>query len=399
MNLAIINSVYKSGSTGKLAFIQNEYFLSKGHDSKVYYGRKKSFYDGKSHYFGNSLVFYLSVAFTRVLDNQGPFTVLTTLKLLRVLSKRSIDAIVLHNSHGYYLNQNLLFKWALKNKIPIYWVLHDCWAFTGHCSYYLAVDCNKFKTHCSNCPQKESYPTSYGLDRSYINYRNKNNRYQTLTGLLNIISVSNWMANQVSHSILRNFPNHTIHNGINDVVIDYELAKKDKRHCLLAVSNIWETRKGLADILLLARHIDFSVYRIIVVGEVPKELNVKANKNIEFINRTDSFEKLCILYKQSLLLLNLTYEDNFPTVNIEALMNGTPVITYNTGGSPESINHQTGRVVDPGDILGVLEAIEEIRNIDYNIAKACRLRFLNNFTSLKMCSTLESLLVNQVQNG
>ena len=52
--------------------------------------------------------------------------------------------------------------------------------------------------------------------------------------------------------------------------------------------------------------------------------------------------------------LNPTWVDNCPITNSESLACGTPVITYKTGGSPESINENSGIVVQKGDITFTL---------------------------------------------
>jgi putative colanic acid biosynthesis glycosyltransferase len=57
------------------------------------------------------------------------------------------------------------------------------------------------------------------------------------------------------------------------------------------------------------------------------------------------------------VIVNLTYEDTFPTVNIEALSCGTPVITYRTGGSPECLDAECGSVVECGDIRTIKKEI------------------------------------------
>jgi glycosyltransferase involved in cell wall biosynthesis len=58
--------------------------------------------------------------------------------------------------------------------------------------------------------------------------------------------------------------------------------------------------------------------------------------------------------------VNPTYIDNFPTTNIEALACGTPVITYDTGGSPEAVDETTGFVVEQGDLEGVVQSLHTI---------------------------------------
>ena len=58
------------------------------------------------------------------------------------------------------------------------------------------------------------------------------------------------------------------------------------------------------------------------------------------------------------VFINTTYEDNYPTVNLEARACGLPVITYKTGGSPESAG-EDAIIVDVGDIYGLKLAIEQ----------------------------------------
>ena len=98
-------------------------------------------------------------------------------------------------------------------------------------------------------------------------------------------------------------------------------------------------------------------------------------KGIIGIPRTEDINELADLYSSSAVFVNPTYVDNFPTTNIEALACGTPVITYNTGGSPEAIDHNTGIVIEKGNIEKLAEAIEEITSRGKNhYHKTCRER-------------------------
>ena len=91
------------------------------------------------------------------------------------------------------------------------------------------------------------------------------------------------------------------------------------------------------------------------------------------IERTESIEELVEWYNKATLFLNLTYVDNFPTTNIEALACGTPVVTYNTGGSPEAIKDETdiGYTVQKGDLKQVVKVINDFKG-SIEIRKKCR---------------------------
>ena len=120
-------------------------------------------------------------------------------------------------------------------------------------------------------------------------------------------------------------------------------------------------------------------YVIIVVGVSSQQIK-ELPTSIIGISRTENQNELSELYSISLVFFNPTYEDNFPTTNIESLACGTPVITYRTGGSPEAISKDTGFVVEQGDLEGVIDAINEInaKGKDYYRTK-CRERAMKYF--------------------
>ena len=98
------------------------------------------------------------------------------------------------------------------------------------------------------------------------------------------------------------------------------------------------------------------------------------------VEHTESLDELVKLYSSADVFVNTTYEDNFPTTNLEALACGTPVITYRTGGSVEAVFEGTGSVVEQGDILGLKKEVERLCSKDRTIMKSeCRQRALENF--------------------
>ena len=92
--------------------------------------------------------------------------------------------------------------------------------------------------------------------------------------------------------------------------------------------------------------------------------------------------ELAKLYSESDVLINPTYADTFPTVNLEALACGTPVITYRTGGSPEAVDEKTGIVVEQGDIEALADAIRKMKEHPLS-SKDCRKRAEENFNKDK----------------
>lgn len=243
------------------------------------------------------------------------------------------------------------------------WTLHDCWSFTGHCSYYSYVGCNRWQTLCNDCPQKRSYPISWLLDRSEQNYRDKIQAF-TSVKKLTLVPVSNWLAGEIKQSFLKDYPIKVIHNGIDtDTFVPRELNKVDlgleDRFLILGIASVWSSRKGLADFIELRKFLPDD-YSIVLIGLDEKQIR-SLPKGIVGIKRTNSVGELAAYYSLSDVYFNPTWEDNFPTVNLEALACGTPVITYRTGGSVEAVDENTGFIVEQGDIISVTKIVQLIK--------------------------------------
>ena len=128
----------------------------------------------------------------------------------------------------------------------------------------------------------------------------------------------------------------------------------------MGVASPWSKRKGYDDFIQLRKLLDGD-FGLVMVGLTKKQIR-QLPEGIVGIERTNNISQLVELYSAVDVFFNPTWEDNFPTTNLEALACGTPVITYRTGGSPEAISEDTGFVVEQGDFSGVLFAIETIRS-------------------------------------
>ena len=293
-----------------------------------------------------------------------------TKKLVKRIKQENPDIIHLHNIHGYYINYKVLFDY-LKNEYQgkIFWTLHDCLPLTGHCAYFTSVNCDRWKTECHDCPKKKSYPTSLFKDRSYKNYIEKK---ELFTGLKNltIITPSDWLNKLVKKSFLKDYEVITINNGIDLNIFkknkDIEVLKKyiiPNRKIILGVASIWEKRKGLDDIIGLSKELN-NEYIIVLVGlSKPQISKIKKYKNIIGIERTDNQQELVKLYSYAYAFINPTYEDNYPTVNLEAIACGTPVITYDTGGCIEQVTKETGIISNKNNLLN---DIDKIKDLEFN---------------------------------
>lgn len=381
MKVVSINTVC-NGSTGKIVGSISSSLIESGEEAFCIYGRRKGYANIPCKKIGGFFSFWYHVFLTTVFDLHGHGSYFKTKKIVRELKKLSPDIIHLHNIHGYYINYKVLFNY-LKNEYQgrVFWTLHDCLPMTGHCAYFSNVSCEKWKTECHDCPNKKMYPTSLLFDRSRKNYQEKKNLFNGVKDLT-IITPSVWLQNIVLSSYLKKYPVKTINNGIDlnifyprltDSIFDKYNIPKDKK-VLLGVASIWEKRKGLDDFLMLSKLVNDD-YVIVLVGLNNKQISkLKQYKNIIGIRRTENQDDLASLYSVSFALINPTYEDNYPTVNIEALASGTRVIAYDTGGCIEQainpnmyIVKKTTKNNNVKNIIKLLETMDEYQDFDTSI--------------------------------
>lgn len=388
MKIVQINSVLNWGSTGKIVEQIGICVIESGNSSFVVYGRDKGPVKTNSIpiNISSKLGQHLHVAKSFLFDGHGLGSKTATNKMILRLKQIKPDIVHIHNIHGYYINYPMLFNYLRESNIPLVWTMHDCWGFTGHCTYFDMVNCDKWKTICCNCPNISDYPRSL-LDNSKRNYVRKQNVFTSLHNVT-LVPVSNWLGNLVAQSFMGKYPIKVIHNGIDLSVFRIKknnlrdhLNLEGKKVVLGVSSNGFSGRKGLTDFHKLAHELPSS-YQIIMIGLSEEEMRTLP-QNIIGLKRTTSVEELVDYYNLADVFINPTYSDNFPTTNIEALACGTPVITYNTGGSPEAIDEMTGYVVQRGSISDLKNAIE-ILGSEFGIIKEqrqdfCRKRAVKHF--------------------
>lgn len=367
--LVQVNVTAGRGSTGMIAEEIGALAVKQGWESWIAYGREPHREPSASHLIrvGSDTDMKLHGVQSRLFDNHGMASKAATRKLIGQLREIKPDLIHLHNIHGYYLNYPLLFDYLWRWGGPVVWTLHDIWPITGHCAYFGVNECPKWRTGCGKCPQLKAYPASFLLDRSENNWIYKKAAFTSLPNLT-LVAVSDWLSNIVGESFLKDVPRKVIHNGV-DLNVFHPTAEPQTDKYVIAVSNVWNREKGFDDILALRKVLPQEI-GIVMVGVSEEQQRILPH-GIHGVRRTADREELRKLYAEAISLINCTYGDNFPTVNIEALACGTPVITYRTGGSPEAIDDKTGIVVEQGDIDGLAKAIGEVANLN---REGCRKR-------------------------
>lgn len=365
-----INPVLRvSTSTGRIMQEIGELALQNGWESYIAYGKGR---DGikpcKSEIIpvgGIYSTLWHGVQ-TRLFDRHGLASTHATHEFVRQIDRINPDIIHIHNIHGYFLNYRVLFDYLSQCGKPVVWTVHDCWLYTGHCYYYSYAGCDKWQTGCGNCPQRKDFPASLVFDRSKRNFEDKKAAFTSMPrDKFVIVPVSDWIRTEMSESFLSEYRFRVIHNGINtdifNVCPDKEVIEKyglKGKRIFLGVASIWSREKGLDDFMQLSKLLNDD--EVIVLVGMKEEEKKKLPRNIIGISRTENIYQLAQLYSVADAFVNPTWQDNYPTVNLESISCGTPVVTYRTGGSVEAVTDSTGLIVEQGDVKGLLEAVRAI---------------------------------------
>lgn len=377
-------------STGKIAEDISKVAIKHGWTTYTAWGRFAKSSVSTQIRIGSKFDTYIHYIAHKLFDYEGLASKRATRKLIYRIKEIKPNIIHLHNIHDHYINYPILFDYLAKSNIPIVWTLHDCWTFTGGCMYYDQLNCYKWETECKECQEhralfNDTTEKQYALKRDLLAKINH----------LYYVPVSNWLADALSKSHQKVRPSITIHNGI-DLSIFKPIQNKTRTNYfqILGVAAVWDKRKGLDDFIRLRKMLP-SEYKITLVGLNSEQIK-SLPKEIHGITRTTNVHELVQLYSFSDVFVNPTYSDNFPTTNIEAIACGTPVITYNTGGSPEAIDEKTGIVIEQGNIIALANAIINMKEHPLS-SKDCRLRAEKYFDKDKCFEKYMDLYNNLLQ--
>ncbi len=361
----LINVTCGFGSTGRIVNGIYDELTARGCECMIAYGREDATEGYNAYRIGSEFDVRLHGALSRISDRHCFYSSSATRRLLDKIDEFQPDIVHLHNLHGYYLNVQILFDYLRETGVTVIWTLHDCWPFTGHCTHFEFVGCNKWLTGCDRCEQLREYPKSFLADASAQNYEEKKHLFTDMPDMT-LVTPSFWLKGKVEQSFMSQYPVKVVPNGIDIEQFqptDSDLRKKyglKNKFVVLAAAYPWRERKGFDEFIKLSRILS-DRYQIVMVGLKEKQMK-KLPKNIIALPRTNTIQGMAAWYTAADAYVNLTLEDTFPTTNIEALACGTPVVTYKAGGSPECvIEGKCGYVVPRSSIEGVAAALDKIR--------------------------------------
>ena len=412
-----INTVYKNcGSTGRIVFDLKSIMVANHIESYVAYGFGYNSHDEKDIYkIINNHELFKSKLQTKLFGKHGFNNKLETFKLISWIEQISPDLIHLHNLHGHYLNIKILLQYIRQKNIPCILTMHDCWSFTGHCAYYDFAQCNKWKTGCKNCGSLLDYPKTFALfDPTAWNFKQKKILFDALN--ITLVTPSQWLKDEVSQSFLKDKRCIVINNGVDTKVfypqttdLKHRLGLSNKK-IFLAMASGFSKRKGIDYLLQIPKYLLESEI-LILVGVSPKDKKKLSDKRIIAVEKTNNVKELAEYYSIADVFLNTTLEDNFPTTNIESLACGTPIVTFNTGGSIESVlddediiiyDNKTkltkvGAVVPQGNLESMLKVARYIYNLGKDVysdlcVNKARVKYNKEYQYLKYITLYQEII-------
>ena len=349
MKIVQINATCGVGSTGKICVGISRLLSEQGTENYILYSSRTTGYPLGISCSG---VIYrrIQALKSRIFGNYGFNSISATQKMISELERIKPDVVHLHNIHGHDCHLGILFRYFKEKQIKLIWTFHDCWAFTGYCPHFTMMKCDQWKTSCNHCVQKREH--SCFFDRSHTMFERKKSLFSNLD--LTIVTPSRWLADMVKQSFLKDYPIKVISNGIDLAVFkptSCDFQQKyglENKKIILGIAFDWTARKGVDVFVELAKRLD-DTYQIVLVG-TDKQVDKQLPPNIISVHRTQNQRELAEIYSAVDVFVNPTREENYPTVNMEALACGTPVLTFRTGGSPEMLDDTCGAVVSCDDV-------------------------------------------------
>lgn len=295
------------------------------------------------------------------------------------------DIVQLHNLHKDYFN----FKNLPSSPWPLFWTLHDNWAFTGHCGYF--VDCSKWKDKCGQCPDLQRHPHIF-RDQTSKNLMTKKNVSENSKFYL--ITPSVWLHDIVKKSFLSSHSIKVINNGIDPSIFNIQkkvISRKQLKLsdsdfiCMFIAHTVSRSHpyKDFSTVEAAIEKVRSSGHSVKFMCFGSSDLNLPGVTNVGFVENP---ELLSLYYQSADVLLHAAHIDNYPNVILEAMACGTPVIATDVGGISEQIKDDfNGYLVPRGDSLAmakkVLELIENKNNHQ---------RLSNNATEVSLKRTIKN---------
>jgi glycosyltransferase involved in cell wall biosynthesis len=340
MNILQINTADTKGGAGKVAYELKNELSKRGHHSKLLVSRKYAKNDD------NVILIRPESNLRRRILKKLTYYLANDLDLfplehiLKMPEFKNADIIHCHNLHTNYFSLKTLKK--ISDLKPVVWTFHDMWPVTAHCAH--SFDGKLKENGFFTCPSLDIYPPIAWHNEKYLEKR-KGTIYQK--SKFHIVTPSKWLANKVQQSVLGNKPLSVIYNGINTSIFKpYNkqecrqiLGLPPDKHIIIIIakrgqSNPWKGG-NYAQEAIKAFMGDSGVFFVDLGGDINKK-----NNGVKMVSYVSDQATMAKYYSAADMLLYPSIADNCPLVVLEAMACGLPVISFDTGGIPELVEHK-----------------------------------------------------------
>lgn len=356
MKIMQINVVYPSGSTGKIVKDIHTRLLDDNHESIVCFGRGEAVADPYVYKIAPEFFLRLQSFRANLTGYAYGGCFYSSLSMFNIIKKEKPDIVHLHCINGYMVNIYKLLEFLKKNNIPTVLTIHAEFMHTAGCGH--ALECEKWKTGCGNCPQKgKGRPASKIFDRSSQEWNLMNKAFEGFENIV-IVSVSQWLHDRAKQSpffknkklkiVLNGTDTDNVFKPTDFLSIKEKYAIENEKIILHVTPDFNNPIKGGQHVLEIARRLENEKIKIIIVGYNGKNFDLP--KNVITVKNTKDQRELAAFYSLADLTLLTSVKETFSMICAESLACGTPVVGFEAGG-PETISiKEFSQFVPQGDL-------------------------------------------------
>ena len=365
MKVLQVNCVYKKGSTGKIVYDIHTGLRERGVVSVVCYGRGAKISEPHVYKTCGELYSKFNHLLTWITGMKYGGCLFSTGRLIAVIKKEKPDVVHLQCINGYFVNIYRLTRWLKRNHIKTLLTLHAEFMYTANCAH--ALECEKWKTGCGNCPRHRKECGALFWDGTARAWRRMQAAFAGFEEDCTVVSVSPWLMERAKQSpILRDFHHETVLNGIDTQIFCPREG---------TVLREWYGLKGkavalhvTADFSMDPDHIKGGWYVVELAKRMPEVTFVVIGSrqpmsdlpdNVLNIGWVEDQNELAAWYSAADVTLLTSKKETFSMIVAESICCGTPVVGFRAG-APEMIAlPEWSEFVEHGDLNALERALSE----------------------------------------
>lgn len=371
MKVLQVNCVYRKGSTGKIMYDIHSQLKNEGYESIICYGRGSSADESGVYKTCTELYAKMNKLMSMISGIMYGGCAYSTKRLISVIEKENPDIVHLHCLNGYFVNIYKLIAYLKRREIKTVLTLHAEFMHTANCGH--ALDCERWKTGCGNCPRLKEETGSIFFDRTAESWIRMKKAFEGFENNLVVVSVSPWLRDRAAMSpIMSSLKHEVVLNGLDtDVFRPYNTEELKRKHGITNEKIVFHATpkfdddpgniKGGKYVIEAAEKLKNSNVRVFVAGDYKP--NMSLPENITLLGRISDQSTLARYYSMADVTLLTSKKETFSMVVAESLCCGTPVVGFRAGAPEQIALEGYSAFVDYGDVSALLnEVIRSLQN-------------------------------------